>query len=121
MPDHMRVDSLINQRLFGQGFDEAIDRLPGQGLFLIRAMFAQSIEYLVIGIDSVSIGLQIILYGDKVLVSSGIRLNVWLFRITSITAWLGYVLCRQDGTWMKKNTLTTYNGTRRNCDGGQES
>ena len=65
----------MDHRLFGQGFDEAIDRLPGQGLFLIRAMFAQSIEYWVIGIHSVSIGLQIILYGDKVLVSSGIRLN----------------------------------------------
>ncbi len=65
VPDYVGVDSLTEQSLFRQGFDETINGLCSKWLFLIGAMFTQGIEDRIIRIGSVSIGLQILLYGDK--------------------------------------------------------
>ena len=65
MPHHVRMNPLLDQSLFGQGFDKAIDCLWCKGSLLIGSMLPQGVEYGMIRASPITAGLQIILDGEE--------------------------------------------------------
>ena len=65
VPHYVRMNPLLDQSLFGQGFDKAIDCLWCKGSLLIGSMLPQGVEYGMIRAGSITTGLQIILDGEK--------------------------------------------------------
>ena len=65
MPNHVRMNPFLDQSLFRQRFDEAINSLWGKWFFFIGAMFSQGVEYRMVRVTPIPICFQIILDGDK--------------------------------------------------------
>src|SRR5208337_1954371 len=65
MPHHVRMNPLLDQSFFGQGFDKAIDCLWCKGSLLIGSMLPQGVEYGMIRAGPITAGLQIILDGEE--------------------------------------------------------
>ena len=65
VPHDVRMNPLLDQSLFGQGFDKAIDCLCCKGSLLIGSMLPQGVEYGMIRAAPITTGLQIILDGEE--------------------------------------------------------
>ncbi len=86
MPHNVRMNPLLGQCLFYQGFDQVVNGLRGQGPFLVGTMLPQALEEGMIWIGLVPGGLQVILYGDQGFTVRGILLNLFPLPMTSTTA-----------------------------------
>jgi hypothetical protein len=65
MPHDVRMDPLLDQCFFYHGFNQTVNGLRGESVFLVRAMFPQCLKKGVSWIGSIPGGLQVVLYGDQ--------------------------------------------------------